>query len=79
MKNLSGILPRIKGSWFWQLKLQHKLIVLYFTFSFCIMCGVADAELWQLAVVVVNFALSSWLVRLVPLPEDEKEERRRKA
>lgn len=72
MKNLSEILRRIRGSWFWQLKFWHKLIVLYFTFSFCIMSGVVEAELWQLAVVVANFALSAWLVKRVPLPENEK-------
>ena len=54
-------------------ELRHKLIVLYFTLSFCITCGVVEAELWQLAVVVANFALSAWLVKRVPLPEDEKE------
>lgn len=74
MKNLSEILRRIRESWFWQLKLQHKLIVLYFTLSFCITCGVVEAELWQLAVVVANFALSARLVKRVPLPEDEKED-----
>ena len=74
MKNLSEIMRRIRGSWFWQLKLRHKLIVLYFTLSFCITCGVVDAELWQLAVLVANFALSAWLVKRVPLPKDEKED-----
>lgn len=74
MKNLSEILRRIRGSWFWQLKLQHKLIVLYFTLSFCITCGVVDAEPLQLAVLVANFALSAWLVKRVPLPENENED-----
>lgn len=73
MKNFSEILRRIRESWFWQLKLQHKLIVLYFTLSFCITCGVVEAELWQLAVVVANFALSAWLVKRVPLPDDEED------
>ena len=71
MKNLSEIMRRIRGSWFWQLKLRHKLIVLYFTLSFCITCGVVAAEWWQLAVLVANFALSAWLVKRVPLPNDE--------
>ena len=74
MKNLSEIMRRIRGSWFWQLKLQHKLIVLYFTLSFCITCGVVDAEPLQLAVLVANFTLSAWLVKRVPLPKDEKED-----
>ena len=74
MKNLSEILLRIRGSWFWQLKLRHKLIMLYFTLSFCITCGVVEAELWQLAVVVANFALSARLVKRVPLPKDEEKE-----
>lgn len=74
MRNLSEILHRIRMSWFWQLKWQHKLAVLYFSFSFCIMCGVVEAELWQLAVLVANFALSAGLVKRVPLPKDEKED-----
>ena len=74
MKNLSEILRRIRGSWFWQLKLRHKLIVLYFTLSFCITCGVVEAEPWQLAVLVANFALASWLIKRVPLPEGEDKE-----
>ena len=74
MKNLSEILHRIRGSWFWQLKLRHKLIVLYFTLSFCITCGVVDAEPLQLAVLVANFALASWLIKRVPLPEGEDRE-----
>lgn len=74
MKNLYKILRRIRGSWFWQLKLRHKLIVLYFTLSFCITCGVVEAEPWQLAVLVANFALASWLIKRVPLPEGEDKE-----
>ena len=74
MKNLSEILRRIRESWFWQLKLRHKLIVLYFTLRFCRTCGVVEAEPWQLAVLVANFALASWLIKRVPLPEGEDKE-----
>lgn len=65
---------RVRRSWFWGLRPVHKVIVLYFALSFCLVCGVVEAGLWQLALVVANFALASWLVRRVPVPDDEEDE-----
>lgn len=71
IRELAG---RVRRSWFWGLRLWHKVIVLYFVLSFCLVCGVVAAEWWQLALVVANFALASRLVRLVPVPDDDEED-----
>ncbi|MDR1584976.1 MAG: hypothetical protein LBS07_02215 [Prevotellaceae bacterium] len=53
------------------LNLKQKAIVVYFIFSFCLLCVGDETPVWIVALVVLNFANAARLIRKVPLPEIE--------
>lgn len=55
------------------LTLKQKAIVWYFTISFCLLIGTAEAPLWFLFLEVANFANAVRLINRVPLPEDPQD------
>ncbi len=57
------------------LTLKQKAIVWYFAISLCLLGSIAEAPYWFLVVLVVNFANAARLVRKVPLPESDNDER----
>lgn len=68
----------LKEIWMPWLTWKHRLIVWYFTLSFCSLCIGDESPLWAIALVVLNFANAARLIRKVPLPDidnDTKEER----
>lgn len=56
------------------LTLKQKMIVWYFTVSFCSLCITDDSPIWIIALVVLNFANAARLIKKVPLPDIENEE-----
>lgn len=56
------------------LTLKQKMIVWYFTVSFCSICITDDSPIWIIALVVLNFANAARLIKKIPLPEIENEE-----
>ena len=56
------------------LTLKQKMIVWYFTVSFCSICITDDSPIWIIALVVLNFANAARLIKKVPLPDIENEE-----
>lgn len=56
------------------LTLKQKMIVWYFTVSFCSLCITDDSPIWIIALVVLNFANAARLIKKIPLPDIENEE-----
>lgn len=50
---------------------KHKLIVWYFTISFCSLCITDDSPIWAIALVVLNFGNAARLIKKVPLPKTD--------
>jgi len=61
----------LKEIWMPWLTWKQRLIVWYFTLSFCSLCIGDESPLWAIILVVLNFANSARLIRKVPLPENE--------
>lgn len=70
MKNIIERIQRfLWGANFKQLKIYHKIIVIYFALSFCALCIVTPT--WGAFIALVNFAIAALLMRLLPKDEDE--------
>lgn len=52
---------------------KHKVYVWYFVVSFCLLGSVAEAPLWFLLALVLNFANAARLIKKVPLPEEPED------
>lgn len=55
---------------FIQLSLKHKIIVIYFVLSFCLLSVSDETPLYIIAIIVLNFANSARLIKRVPMPEE---------
>ena len=55
------------------LSLKHKVFVWYFVVSFCLLGSIAEAPLWILITLVLNFGNAFRLIKKVPLPGDGPE------
>ena len=51
---------------------KQKVIVWYFLISFCLIGTVAEAPVWALVLLVLNFGNSIRLLKKVPLPKTDE-------
>ncbi|MDR1652885.1 MAG: hypothetical protein LBS01_04435 [Prevotellaceae bacterium] len=51
---------------------KQKAIVIYFAISFCLIGSVADAPVWALVALLLNFANAARLLRKIPMPDNKK-------
>lgn len=62
---------RVKGSWFKGLKWWQKILAIYFVVSFGLACCYVGGPWWASLLVVANFSASAFLLRYVPIAENE--------
>jgi hypothetical protein len=53
------------------LTLKQKAIAAYFVISICLIGSVAEAPIWVLILLLLNFANAARLIKKVPFPETE--------
>lgn len=68
---MKKIIEQIRQSWFFRLSWWQKLIVLYFTLSFCLLCSYVEGPWWGALMLTGNFGLSGILMRYVPMDEND--------
>jgi hypothetical protein len=54
-----------------RLSVKHKLYMLYFGLSFCLLCIGDESSIWAIVLVVVNFINACRLIKKVPLELQE--------
>lgn len=58
------------------LKLKEKLVVWWFTLTFCLICGTVEAPLWFVGLECVSLGFSSHFLKKIDIPDyfNENEE-----
>lgn len=73
MRTMETKRPRTDWDWFKLLKWWQKIIFIWFGLSFFLTCGVeVEGEMWPLFLIVGNFALSAYLTRFLPDPDEDE-------